>query len=744
MGLFDGFLNILKKGASLMKDAAGPGESDDGTHFGSGMDPNNPLIWHLGGKNSPGPVKDMMYRYGRDDNMLSQPLSNDPVPVGAPPYKRPSTEGDPRFIRVPEQKGYSVDPKYRTVQVGGRPQGRQVDRIINAVQQGLGSTVPSPIMLSRTPAKESAPAPVQQTAPVQPPPTSGRKVPAKKTRRGPGKTPVAIPVATPSTEPVTVQPGAPGEDTRILGDSALSRTVGSTVQQVAPVAPPQTQEGGYASPDQTMGATPSYADVRSGAYAAPSPADIETQQSIAEQQRVQAAQQAETDRVAQNQASETMVGGLLRDGLPTMPQPKPEAVKPDAVQATAGTQTGQTQSQNQPIAAVAPAALDRDAIKAKAVEDAKKDLQAAMANGDQVKVREAKQRLAQAQMDYINTRPAEKKRGWRGFLESALLGAAKGAEDGPLGMLFGGISGGLGEAFNPDANQILRDEMFRKPKAQKELDRATKDLQDQQGITLKNQEIIDNELNSRRKLDEMYKPQYKGMRWVNGRLMADYVDPRTGRVSQEPMTQQTSEGEQFVDDPTKSYTKVVVDGVPTVVPSSEVAGLLIRLKALNKTAQTKALDPTKVEDAEDLLTTAQQNFEGMDLEIATAQTEYNNTFGEIGRIEQSIQELLAASGVTNPNDPTQMALVDQKPLTALRKELEKANGTLRLQEAKVAQMQKKKADAAANIERQKQRLQNLKARAQAAQPQQNTSVTVAPNTVPVSRVDDIIKNAPKP
>jgi len=80
---------------------------------------------------------------------------------------------------------------------------------------------------------------------------------------------------------------------------------------------------------------------------------------------------------------------------------------------------------------------------------------------------------AEAEIDYLDNRPRDKKRGWKDFFLGLGLGALKGMATGDWrSLVVGAVTGGVGTLVDPDFEQKLMDAMIRRPRAEKALERA--------------------------------------------------------------------------------------------------------------------------------------------------------------------------------------------------------------------------------------------------------------------------------
>jgi hypothetical protein len=84
------------------------------------------------------------------------------------------------------------------------------------------------------------------------------------------------------------------------------------------------------------------------------------------------------------------------------------------------------------------------------------------------------QARAQAELDYLANKPKDKERNWKDFFLGVAMGALRGYASGGLWGAVGGAGvGGVGSVINPNFDDMLVDETFRKPQAQARLAAAT-------------------------------------------------------------------------------------------------------------------------------------------------------------------------------------------------------------------------------------------------------------------------------
>jgi hypothetical protein len=89
---------------------------------------------------------------------------------------------------------------------------------------------------------------------------------------------------------------------------------------------------------------------------------------------------------------------------------------------------------------------------------------------DQMERATLQQARAQAELDYLANKPKDKERNWKDFFLGLAMGALRGYASGGLGGALGGAAvGGIGSVINPNFDDILVDETFRKPQAQARL-----------------------------------------------------------------------------------------------------------------------------------------------------------------------------------------------------------------------------------------------------------------------------------
>lgn len=90
--------------------------------------------------------------------------------------------------------------------------------------------------------------------------------------------------------------------------------------------------------------------------------------------------------------------------------------------------------------------------------------------GDPMEKATLQQARAQAELDYLANKPKDKERNWKDFFLGLAMGALRGYASGGLGGALGGAAvGGIGSVINPNLDDILIDETFRKPQAQARL-----------------------------------------------------------------------------------------------------------------------------------------------------------------------------------------------------------------------------------------------------------------------------------